>query len=198
MSHLAPTGNPWHQCIKISNSLLPKYKIFTNTVNTQGCGAKGDEYINKQPDSQQSHSFCWPLGGTRHRCHLSRAASFVRCIAAITGLHVASRVGELVVRHSWGQRPGSRRSRGGLGRRAWLWVAGVEGRLWRTPLEQRLSHLRVTVVVLVCSRGFSLKLKVMGVRMCFKFSKSKLMMDHLYHRAFKTSSKLLKCLLCRW
>ncbi len=88
-----------------------------------------------------------------------RAGFFVGRIAAITGLHVASRAGELVVRHSWGHRPVSRGSCGGLVRRAWLWVAGVEGRLWRTPLEHRLSHLRVTVGVLGCSRGFSLKLR---------------------------------------
>ncbi len=75
------------------------------------------------------------------------------------GLHVASRAGELVVRHSWGHRPVSQGSCSGLGRRAWLWVAGVEGHLWRTPLEHRLSHLRVTVGVLGCSRVLGLKLR---------------------------------------
>lgn len=117
-----------------------------------------NQSIHKQSDSQQSHFFNCPLGITRHGCHLSRAA-FVGRIAAIMGLHVASRAGVLVVRHSWGHRPVSHGSYTGLGRRAWLWVAGVEGHLWRTPLEHRLSHLMVTVGVLGCSRGFGLKLR---------------------------------------
>lgn len=135
--------------------MLPKNYLQIRGA-PKAAGLKAMDIYNKQPHSQQSHSFCGPLG-TRHRCHLSRVASFVHCIATTMGLHVASRVGELIVRHSWGQRPVSRGSRSGLRRRAWLWVAGVEGRLLRTPLEQRLSHLRVTVVILVCSSGFSLK-----------------------------------------
>lgn len=169
-----------HFTTSLPNKTSKKYLQVRSTSKAVWLRQKIYIIYTSSQTIRQSHSLCWPLGGTRHGWHSSRAASFALSFTDITtdvginakvdagigtGLHVASRVGELVVHDSWGKRPVSWGSRSGLRRRTWLWKAGIERGLWRAPLEYRLSQLRITVGVLVWYRVIILGLKKEIVRM---------------------------------
>lgn len=138
-----------------------KSKLFTHNLS--------------KPQAAKCSWSRWPLCGIVHCGHVRRAAAWINSanITSSTSIptnwHIAGRIEEFIVLHSWGQTPTSLRPRWDLGRGQGPRVVKVTGGcLWRAALEYHISKLGIIIKVL--AQYWCIYLELRKTRKCIQMA----------------------------